>query len=132
MIYESHLALELPRAKEVLALAERKMVGSSYGYDPVSFQYLPGAIRKLTEVGLREVSQVTFPANGRASIISVKQMLGNPTISQSGLPTREIPVHMLLDQIKDIGKGQRTFDQIPSGGRTTIADLDRTDDCCVP
>src|SRR6266566_5528916 len=69
VVYEAHLALGVRRAQEALELAEMKTLGSSYGYDPIHFAILPGNVRRLTEIGLREVSQVTFPANPLANFL---------------------------------------------------------------
>jgi hypothetical protein len=60
------------RAQECLDLAEQKMIGSSYGYDPELFDILPGEVRRLKQIRLREVSNVSFPANDLAQILSVK------------------------------------------------------------
>jgi len=72
VIYEAHLATGVQRAREALELADRKMIGSSYGYDPVRFNILSGNIRSLKEIALHEQSFVSFPANPLAPILGVK------------------------------------------------------------
>jgi HK97 family phage prohead protease len=71
-IYVAQLVKSIARARYALDLAEQKMIGSSFGYDPVLFDYT-GDIRNLKAVKLWEVSQVSFPANPYADVLGVKQ-----------------------------------------------------------
>lgn len=72
VIYEAHLNMGVRRARECIELAAEKQIGSSFGYDPVRWEY-KGDIRHLLEVRLHEVSQVTFAACDIAPILNVKQ-----------------------------------------------------------
>jgi HK97 family phage prohead protease len=66
------LILEVARAKEVYALLiNGAMKGLSIGYRTVADQ-IEGNIRMLKELDLWEVSPVTFPANLKAAVTSVK------------------------------------------------------------
>lgn len=71
VIYVAQLNMDVQRARECFSLCEQKMIGSSYGYDPIRFEH-KGDIRHLTEIRLHEVSQVTFPANDLADILETK------------------------------------------------------------
>src|SRR6266487_2364690 len=71
VIYEAELVLGVQRAREAFELAAKRVIGSSFGYDPIRFEH-KGDIRHLTEVRLHEVSQVTFPANDIAPILETK------------------------------------------------------------
>ncbi len=74
VIYETQFAMGIKRAQDAFELAEMKMIGSSYGYDPIRFDIQRNNIRNLKENRLREISQVSFPANDLADIISTKQV----------------------------------------------------------
>ena len=77
--YEAHLLMSVQRAREAFELAAAKMIGSSYGYDPIRFEH-KGDLRHLIEIRLHEVSQVTFPANDIANILDTKDAQnGNKT-----------------------------------------------------
>lgn len=66
------LVLEVPRAKEVYALLKANAIrGLSIGYRTIADQ-IDGNVRLLKEIDLWEVSPVTFPANGKATVTSVK------------------------------------------------------------
>lgn len=76
VIYEAQLLMSVQRARECFDLAEAKMIGSSYGYDPIRFEH-KGDIRHLLEIRLHEVSQVSFPANDLAPILDTKDAKKN-------------------------------------------------------
>ncbi len=109
VIYEAHLATGVQRAREALELADRKMIGSSYGYDPVRFQIMPGNIRSLKEIALHEQSFVSFPANPLAPILDVK---GRRLTSHPTYPQAEVPLSALIDGIKSAfaGMGASEYD----------------------
>lgn len=77
VIYVAQLVKSITRARYALDLAEQKMIGSSFGYDPVDFDYT-GDIRNLKAVRLHEISQVTFPANPYADVLAVKSQFFVP------------------------------------------------------
>jgi HK97 family phage prohead protease len=81
IIYVAQLVRSIYRARHTLDLAEQKMIGSSFGYDPVIFDY-SGDIRNLRAVKLHEISQVTFPANEYAPILDVKSRFYVPALPQ--------------------------------------------------
>ncbi|MBP0439593.1 HK97 family phage prohead protease [Tianweitania sediminis] len=69
---KGHLILEIQKAREVYALMKRNAIGGlSIGYSEIRTKPGDGA-RLLEELDLWEISPVTFPANGRARIESVK------------------------------------------------------------
>lgn len=66
------LIMEVPLAKEVHALLKAgAMRGLSIGYRTIS-DAIEGNVRLLKEIDLWEVSPVTFPANTKAGVTSVK------------------------------------------------------------
>lgn len=85
VIYEAHLVQSIRRAQEALDLMEQKMLGSSYGYDPVLFAH-EGDIRHLKEITLKEASAVTFPANPHARMLAVKSQFFVP----GNLPSKQL------------------------------------------
>jgi HK97 family phage prohead protease len=89
VIYEAQLLLSIQRAKEAFDLAEAKMIGSSYGYNPILYEPKNG-IRHLQEIELREVSQVSFPANYLATVIGTKTGFP-PTYAKSFPPFPPMP-----------------------------------------
>ncbi len=69
---KGRLLLDIQRAREVHALAKNKAIGGlSIGYRELEAER-EGNIRLLRKLDLREISPVTFPANRRARIESVK------------------------------------------------------------
>jgi HK97 family phage prohead protease len=69
---KGRLILEVQKAREVHALMKNKAIGGlSIGYREVKVNP-DGNIRNLEELDLREISPVSFPANRRARIESVK------------------------------------------------------------
>ena len=78
VIYSAHLVKSTRRAQECMDLMEQKILGSSFGYDPVDFKHY-GTVRHLKEIHLHEVSAVTFPANPHAKVIGVKQSFYVPS-----------------------------------------------------
>lgn len=78
VIYVAQLVKSITRARYALDLAERKMIGSSFGYDATLFDYT-GDIRNLRAVRLHEISQVTFPANPYAEVLDVKSRFYVPS-----------------------------------------------------
>ena len=73
------LTMEVPRAREARALmAAGALTGLSIGYETKAHtreraDNPRGLTRRLTELALWEFSPVTFPANDRAGVVSVKQ-----------------------------------------------------------
>lgn len=112
LLLEGQLLMELPRAKEALALLRAQIVtGLSIGYmeidaDPWWDPEREGA-REVRKVDLREVSVVTFPALREAQLDAVKHAL-----SRGVRPTlREFQKHI-----------QREFD-VSRSDAEEIADL---------
>ncbi|MBD9372106.1 HK97 family phage prohead protease [Rhizobium sp. ARZ01] len=69
---KGRLILEVQKAREVHALMKGKAIGGlSIGYREVKVTP-DGNVRNLDELDLREISPVSFPANRRARIESVK------------------------------------------------------------
>jgi HK97 family phage prohead protease len=69
---KGRLLLDIQRAREVHTLAKNKAIGGlSIGYREVKVTP-DGNVRNLEELDLFEISPVTFPANRRARIESVK------------------------------------------------------------
>ena len=67
------LVLEVPRAREVLALAKAGVIKRmSIGYETVKSDLIDG-VRHLKEVRLYDVSPVVFAANPEAMILGVKE-----------------------------------------------------------
>lgn len=66
------LVLEVPKAKEALALLKAGAIkGLSIGYRTLADQ-IEGNVRLLKEIDLWEISLTTFPANGKAVVTAVK------------------------------------------------------------
>jgi uncharacterized protein len=72
---EGKLLLEVQRAREAHALLKAGAIaGLSIGYTPVKYRTDPkSGVRLLEEVALYEISLVTFPANGKATVQAVKR-----------------------------------------------------------
>lgn len=72
---EGRLLLEVQRAREAHALLKAGAIcGLSIGYVPVKYHIdAATGVRVLEEVALYEVSLVTFPANGEATVHAVKE-----------------------------------------------------------
>ncbi|WP_406871614.1 HK97 family phage prohead protease [Aminobacter sp. P9b] len=69
---KGRLILEVQKAREVHALMKNKAIGGlSIGYREIDTDQ-DGIVRLLVKLDLREISPVTFPANRRARIESVK------------------------------------------------------------
>ncbi|MCH2038402.1 MAG: HK97 family phage prohead protease [Rickettsiales bacterium] len=71
---EGKLLLDLVKGREVYALLKSGAIeGLSIGYNPTNFSYdeVTG-VRYISDIDLREISLVTFPANEQAKIMSVK------------------------------------------------------------
>ncbi len=86
IVYTAQLVQSVKRAQETLDLMEQKMLGSSFGYDPILFEH-KGDIRHLKEIRLHECSAVTFPANHHAKVLAVKSSFFVP----SNLPSKQVP-----------------------------------------
>lgn len=87
---EGRLLLDVQRAKEAHALLKAGAIcGLSIGYVPVKYHIDPETgVRVLEEVALYEVSLVTFPANGDATVHAVKQEEGLDAAIRSGAMIR--------------------------------------------
>lgn len=69
---KGRLILDIQKAREVHAMMKAKAIGGlSIGYRETDTDQ-DGAVRLLKKLDLREISPVTFPANSRARINSVK------------------------------------------------------------
>lgn len=77
LMVKGRLILESPRAAEAFALLKAKALnGLSIGFMAKQWTISRDTeIRTLTEIDLWEVSLVTFPANGKARVTQIKQML---------------------------------------------------------
>jgi HK97 family phage prohead protease len=74
LILHGQLALDVAAARECYALMKARVVkGLSIGYEVVA-EKVEGAVRRLTEIDLWEVSAVTFPANRLAQVTTVKDV----------------------------------------------------------
>ena len=72
VIYQSQLS-STPLAQETYALAKDNFIGTSYGYDPVVFDFVSTGsqrARRLLKIMTHELSSVTFPANPFATAIA--------------------------------------------------------------
>lgn len=74
LFVEGRLLLDLVKGKEIYSLIKAGAIdGLSIGYNPINFTYdQETAVRYISEIDLKEISLVTFPANEHAKIISVK------------------------------------------------------------
>lgn len=130
VIYECHLSMKLQRAQEALELIEQGVLGSSYGYDAKGHQMLPGNVRRLIEIALREVSQVTFPANPLATFIDVKdnRFTSYPTYPRRSM--EEIPLSKLLSDMQSIGSRFQRKDNytytVPNSNTSVTLNVDGT------
>ncbi|MFN7038683.1 MAG: phage major capsid protein [Alphaproteobacteria bacterium] len=92
---EAKLLLNVNRALEAYYLIKEGSIrGLSIGYKPKEYYYNEEHIRVITEVELKEISLVTFPANNEASIINYK------TINFLDLSNKLEKVHELYAQPK--------------------------------
>lgn len=72
---DSSLNLETIRGKEAYALLKQgALSGLSIGFETVKYRWDEGEIRVLEKVKLWEGSLVTFPANPKATVTSVKSI----------------------------------------------------------
>lgn len=80
LVGKADLALEVGLAQEALALAKKgALTGISIGFEiPEGGSKRDGNRRILTEVDLWEASLVTFPADPKARVTSVKDLPTNP------------------------------------------------------
>lgn len=91
---------EVQLAKEAYALMKRRLVkGLSIGYYVVKSDFNEKtSVRSLTELDLREISPVTFPANDKAQVENVKSALTHM------LKAGEIPnTRMFEDFLREAG-----------------------------
>jgi HK97 family phage prohead protease len=73
LIAKGRLILSVPKAREAYDLMKSGVVrGMSIGYRAVKEQ-MAGAVRRLKEIRLFEISIVTFPMNSEALVTSVKR-----------------------------------------------------------
>lgn len=68
VVYESKIALNTSKGREVYELAREGVLGTSYGYEPLVTE--PGRhpktgkpVNRLVKIAVRELSSVVFPAN---------------------------------------------------------------------
>lgn len=74
LFVEGKLLLDLVKGREVYTLLKSGAIeGLSIGYNPTNFSYdeVTG-VRYISDIDLREISLVTFPANEQAKVMSVK------------------------------------------------------------
>lgn len=71
---EGRLLLDVARAREAYALMKSGAIeGLSIGYAAKKYAFDPATgVRRISEVDLFEISLVTFPANGKATVQGVK------------------------------------------------------------
>jgi len=117
------LALKVQKAQEVHELMKIGALDSlSIGFraDPSKQQFDDARnVRILKEIDLLEVSVVTFPANERARIRTVKEMLGD----------NELPsVRQFEECLRDVGFGERLAKAIIADGyKAVLAERDVLD-----
>lgn len=104
------LALEVQRAREAHALLKMKALrGLSIGWNPsksvIEFDNKK-KIRRLKEIDLWEVSIVTFPANPRATVNAVKDLIDSETLS----------VRDLEEVLRDAGFSRKQAKSLIAGG----------------
>lgn len=72
-MYESKIALNTSKGREVYELAKEGVLGTSYGYEPVvtekgTHPKTGAPVRILRKIAARELSAVVFPANPYAIV----------------------------------------------------------------
>lgn len=79
---EGRLALGTQKGREVFELLQMKALRSmSIGYMPKAWDYdKEKDVMRLKQIKLYEVSFVTFPANPKAQVVEVKQLLTNGSV----------------------------------------------------
>lgn len=96
------LNLEVEKAREARALAAQGVLGGmSIGFEiPKGKSEVVGGVRRIKEVKLWEVSMVTFPANPKATITSVKNE--EPEVTADDIKRAEelVKVRSLLAELK--------------------------------
>ena len=66
---------EVQKGAEAYALMKEGVIDSmSIGYQTLESDYTPSGIRQLKELGLMEVSLVTFPMNDQATVTAMKEL----------------------------------------------------------
>ena len=110
LLLDGTLALEVQRAKEAHSLLKMKALrGLSIGWNPRKsvIEYdAKKKISRLKEIDLWEVSLVTFPANPRAVVSSVKDAIENETLS----------IRDLEDALRDVGMSLKQAKRLIAGG----------------
>lgn len=75
LFVKGKLCLETVKGREAYVLLKNKAIeGLSIGYTPLQVKH-EGGERILTAVALHEISLVTFPSNGSARVLEVKESL---------------------------------------------------------
>jgi HK97 family phage prohead protease len=81
---EGTILRDVQRGAEAYSLMKAGAIDSmSIGFRTLESDYTPGGVRQLKEVGLMEISLVTFPANEQATVTAVKDF--NPREMEKGL-----------------------------------------------
>lgn len=81
---EGRVLKEVQRGAEAYALMKAGVIDSmSIGFRTLESEYTQTGVRQLKEVGLMEISLVTFPANEQATVSSVKEF--NPREMEKSL-----------------------------------------------
>lgn len=100
---------EIAKGAEAYALMKEGVIDSmSIGYMTLESEYTKSGIRQLNELGLMEVSLVTFPANDQATVTSLKEF--NPreiekALRDAGFAGREAvkAVAIFKERLRDAG-----------------------------
>lgn len=108
LLFEAQLLLDIQRGKEAYSMLKNKVIsGISIGYSAVKWKSREQSEddkwyhsnRELLEVELGEISLVTFPANPKATVVSVKDRL-----QEGDITTREL--EQLLTQDAGLSRSQ--------------------------
>ena len=101
------LSLDIPEAKAKYALAKEALaqdipMGLSIGYYTKKAEYADDDsdwYRKLLEIDLKEYSFVTFPANERAGVLSMKSIMQNLQLKQSDIQNNPRALEKVLREV---------------------------------
>lgn len=128
LFVKGRILREVQKGAEAYALMKEGVIDSmSIGYRTLESDYTAGGVRQLKELGLMEVSLVTFPMNDQATVTTVKDF--NPRELERGL--RDVglsrgdavkAVAFLKDRLRDAG-GNVDLGHRDDGAATTQAAL---------
>lgn len=118
---KGRLIMDVQKAREVHALMKAKALGGlSIGYREIKVTP-DGNVRNLDELDLREISPVTFPANRRARISSVKSIGLLSDIAQRLADGSPAPASEFEDALREAGFSKSISTAIASHGYVKVA-----------